>query len=144
MDVLIRMFADVIWVGFHPLLCEEVNRTEPSFPNWSRSHHLCLNWLTLSPTILLISPKVLKSKPQNFISPPLIWSNKLEQGILKGEVSLYHWPPVLLVWISIFCKWKQKLSVVIPNQSNRRSTVQWYSPFGIPRLECCPVEYSLV
>ncbi len=26
------------------------------------------------------------------------------QGILKGEVSLYHWPPVLLVWISLFCK----------------------------------------
>ncbi len=26
------------------------------------------------------------------------------QGILKGEVSLYRWPPVLLVWISLFCK----------------------------------------
>ncbi len=26
------------------------------------------------------------------------------QGILKGEVSLYHWPPVWLVWISLFCK----------------------------------------
>ncbi len=25
------------------------------------------------------------------------------QGILKGEVSLYHWPPVWLVWISLFC-----------------------------------------
>ncbi len=50
------------------------------------------------------------------------------------EVSLYCWPPVWLVWISLFCKWKQKLSVVIqliPNQSNRRSTVQW-SPFSIP------------
>jgi hypothetical protein len=26
------------------------------------------------------------------------------QGILKGEVSLYRWPPVWLVWISLFCK----------------------------------------
>ncbi len=26
------------------------------------------------------------------------------QGILKGEVSLYCWPPVWLVWISLFCK----------------------------------------
>jgi len=52
-------------------------------------------------------------------------------GILKGEVSLYHWPPVWLVWISLFCKWKQKMSVVIqliPNQSNWRSMVQWYFP----------------
>ncbi len=51
------------------------------------------------------------------------------QGILKGEVSLFHWPPVWLVWISLFCKQKQKLSVVIqliPNQSNRRSMVQRY------------------
>jgi hypothetical protein len=28
----------------------------------------------------------------------------LVQGILKGEVSLYHWPPVWLVWISQFWK----------------------------------------
>ena len=35
------------------------------------------------------------------------------QGILKGEILLYRWPPVWLVWISLFCKWKQKLSVVI-------------------------------
>ena len=26
------------------------------------------------------------------------------QGIPKGEVSLYHWPPVWLFWISLFCK----------------------------------------
>ncbi len=36
------------------------------------------------------------------------------QGILKGD---YCWPPV---WLDI------------PNQSNRRSTVQWYFPFSIP------------
>jgi len=27
----------------------------------------------------------------------------LNQGILKEDVSLYHWPPVWLVWISLFC-----------------------------------------
>ncbi len=37
----------------------------------------------------------------------------LYQGILNGEVSLYHWPPVWLVWICLFCKWKQQLSFVI-------------------------------
>ncbi len=55
----------------------------------------------------------------------------LLQGMLKWEVSLYHWPPVWLVWINLFCKQKQKMSVVIqliPNQSNRRSTIQWYFP----------------
>ncbi len=31
----------------------------------------------------------------------MLW---LKQGILKGEVSLYHWPPVCLVWISLFFK----------------------------------------
>ncbi len=49
-----------------------------------------------------------------------------DQGMLKGEVSLYHWPPIWMVWISLLCKLKQKLSVVIqliPNKSNRRSTV---------------------
>jgi hypothetical protein len=33
------------------------------------------------------------------------WSDgRTDQGILNGEVSLYHWPPVWLVWISLFCK----------------------------------------
>ncbi len=30
--------------------------------------------------------------------------NELNQGILMGEVWLYHWPPVWLVWISLFGK----------------------------------------
>ncbi len=55
--------------------------------------------------------------------------------ILKGEVSLYRWPCVWLVWIHLFCKQKQKISVaiqLIPNQSNRRSMVCDTSPFSIP------------
>jgi hypothetical protein len=74
----------------------------------------------------MLSTKVCtsKSKPKWF-----------HQGILKWEVSLYHWPFVWLVWISLFCKWKQKLSVVIqliPNQSNRGQQYSDTSPFSIP------------
>jgi len=35
---------------------------------------------------------------------PIGWPGGAVQGILKGEVSLYSWPPVWLVWISLFCK----------------------------------------
>jgi hypothetical protein len=30
----------------------------------------------------------------------------LPQGILKGEVSLYHWPPVWLVWNQLYDNWQ--------------------------------------
>ncbi len=36
--------------------------------------------------------------------PTIRAKSKCEQGVLKGEVSLYCWPPVWLVWISLFCK----------------------------------------
>ncbi len=55
----------------------------------------------------------------------------LNQGILKGEVSLYCWPPVWLVWNQLSA-YRQFLFLFAkqanPNQSNRRSTVQWYFP----------------
>ncbi len=48
------------------------------------------------------NPKVfIKSASGHTVS--LNWHN-LKQGILKGEVSLYRWPPVWPVWISLFCK----------------------------------------
>ena len=31
---------------------------------------------------------------------------QLLQGILKGEVSLYHWPPVWLVWNQLYDNWQ--------------------------------------
>jgi hypothetical protein len=37
-------------------------------------------------------------------STNVVWIRTLDQGILKGEVSLYHWPPVWLVSINLFCK----------------------------------------
>jgi hypothetical protein len=30
----------------------------------------------------------------------------ITQGILKGEVSLYHWPPVWLVWNQLYDNWQ--------------------------------------
>jgi hypothetical protein len=55
----------------------------------------------------------------------------LDQGILKGEVWLYHWPPVWLVRNQLYDNW-QFLFLFgeqnNPNQSNRRSMVQWYFP----------------
>jgi len=53
------------------------------------------------------------------------------QGILKGEGSLYHWPPVWLVWNQLYDNWQFLFlfaKQTNPNQSNRRSTVQWYFP----------------
>jgi len=53
------------------------------------------------------------------------------QGILKGEVSLYHWPPVWLVWNQLYDNWQLLFlfaKQTNPNQSNRRSMVQWYFP----------------
>ncbi len=52
-------------------------------------------------------------------------------GNTKGEVSLYHWPPVWLVWKQLYDYWQFLFlfaKQTNPNQSNRRSTVQWYFP----------------
>ncbi len=45
------------------------------------------------------------------------------QGILKWEVSLYHWTPVWLVWNQLYGNWKFFFlfeNQTNPNQSNRR------------------------
>ena len=58
-----------------------------------------------------------------------------DQGILKGDVSLYHRPPVWLVWNQQYDNWQFLLifaKQTNPNRSNRRSTVLWYFPFSIP------------
>ncbi len=65
---------------------------------------------------------------------------KLVQGILKGEVSLYHWPPVWLFWnqlfqCAIFCVYLQNRVI----QTSHRGG-QWYSDtslFSIPWLVQC-------
>ncbi len=57
------------------------------------------------------------------------------QRILKGEVSLYCCPPVWVVWNQLYDNWQFLFLVgkqTNPNQSNRRSMVQWYFHFSIP------------
>ncbi len=71
------------------------------------------------------------------------------QGILKGEVSLYHWPPVWLVWNQLYDKWQILFLFAKhtnPNQSNRRSMVLWYFPLKysllwLPFYCCCGYYY---
>jgi hypothetical protein len=61
----------------------------------------------------------------------ILYSGKLEQEILKGEVSLYRRPPAWLVWNQLYEYWQFLFlfaKQTNPNQSNRRSTVQWYFP----------------
>ncbi len=53
------------------------------------------------------------------------------QVIQKGEVSLYHWTPLWLVWNQLYDKWQYLFlfaTWTTPNQSNTRSRVQWYFP----------------
>ncbi len=61
--------------------------------------------------------------------------NMFIQGILKVEVSLYHWPPVWLVWISLFCKENCQLSYnwFQTSQTGGQRYSDTY-PFSIP----CP------
>jgi len=65
-----------------------------------------------------------------------ISSFRLGLGILKGEVSLYHWPPVWLVWNRLYDYWQFLFLFAKETNPNRRSTVEWYFPFSIPWLGC--------
>ncbi len=54
--------------------------------------------------------------------------SSLAQGILKVEESLYHWPPVWLVWNQLYDNWQFLFlyaKQTNPNQSNRWSMVRW-------------------
>ncbi len=58
-------------------------------------------------------------------------SDGFDQGILKWEVSLYCWPPVWLGWSLLYDNWQFLFlfaKQTNPNQSNRRSMVQWHFP----------------
>jgi hypothetical protein len=55
----------------------------------------------------------------------------LNQGILKGKVSLYCWPPIWQVWNQLYDNWQILFlfaKLTNPKRSNRRLTVQWYFP----------------
>ncbi len=48
--------------------------------------------------------------------------NKVGQGILKGEVSLYCWPPVRLIWNQLYDNWQ--LLFLFAKQSNSKPVKQ--------------------
>jgi len=88
-----------------------------SLHKWSTSWTLCLIRKEIFPSVKRASL--------------LAQKRKLQQGILKGEVSLYCWPPVWLVWNQLYEYWQFSFLFAKQtnlNQSNRRSTVQWYFP----------------
>ncbi len=61
-----------------------------------------------------------------------------EQGILKGEVSLYHWPPVWLVWNQVNDNWQFLFYLQNRLIQTSQTGGQWYSdtpPFSIPCFE---------
>jgi hypothetical protein len=69
------------------------------------------------------------------------------QGILKGEVSQYHWPPVWLVWNQLYDCW-QFLFFYFQNRLIQTSQTggQQYSdtsPFSIPWLKLTGINVSL-
>jgi len=62
----------------------------------------------------------------------------LQQGILKGEASLYHWPPVWLVWNQLYDYWQFLFFFAKQTNPNQSTGGQWYSdtsPFSIPWLQ---------
>ncbi len=66
------------------------------------------------------------------------WIQWLEQGILKGEVSMYSWPPVWLVWNQLydycnFCFYLQNRLLQTNQTGGQRYSDT--SPFSIPWLE---------
>jgi hypothetical protein len=63
---------------------------------------------------------------------PVWWTN---QEILKGEISLYRWPPVWLVWNQLYDNWQYLCFFAKWTNPNSQTGDQWYSdtsPFSIP------------
>jgi hypothetical protein len=67
----------------------------------------------------------------SFNENEMLWKWLPKQGMLKGEVLLYSWPPVWLVWNQLYDNWQILFlfaKQTNPDQSNRRSMVHWYFP----------------
>jgi hypothetical protein len=83
--------------------------------------------------------------PQTLDQLKLLHSGSLLLGILKGEVSLYHWPPAWLVWNQLYDSWQFLFLFAkqsIPNQTGG----QWYSdtsPFSIPWFNYLRLYHSI-
>jgi len=55
------------------------------------------------------------------------YTKMIVQGIRKGKVSLYHWPPVWLVWNQLYDN-RQFLFLFSKQANPNQSIVQWYFP----------------
>jgi hypothetical protein len=82
---------------------------------------------------------------------PILMHLWFQNGILKGEVSLYCWPTVWLVWNQLYDYWQFWFlfaKQTNPSQSNRRSMVQWYSSLVFPcfsmELVCSKIRIYIV
>ncbi len=65
-----------------------------------------------------------------------------EQGILKGEASLYHWPPVWLVWNQLYDNWQlllYLLNILIQTSQTGGQRYSDTSPRSIPLFGCLGV-----
>ncbi len=89
-------------------------------------------------TLAFCSASVTKKKVLTFALVPLaparsllkVSINSLSRNT-RGEVSMYYWPPVWLVWNRLYDNWQFLFlftKQTKPNHSNRRWTVQWYFP----------------
>jgi len=51
----------------------------------------------------------------------------LNQGILKGEVSLYGWPPVWLAWNQLYDNWQFLFLFAKQAVQTGQTAGQWYT-----------------
>ncbi len=98
-----------------------------SLPWDGRSRTSCSGWRTDFKILTLLPRFWRSSNISRSVCPQPLGS----QGILKGEVSRYCWPPVWLVWNQLYNNWQFLFlfsKQTNPNRSNRRSTVQLNLP----------------
>ncbi len=104
--------------------------SKPSWTKACRSNVFCLKYVEPLRWFVFHRVKICSHCVQKGVT------KTVKPGDTKGELSLYCWPPVWLVWNQLYDYWQFLFlfaKQTNPNQSNRRSTVQWYFP----------LEYSL-
>ncbi len=117
--------SDVILAQLACPLSDAISCLHSGITNLSLYKH----WSHHSAAFILAGLEFPMEHPNLLFHP--IFKTWWNQGILKGEVSLYHWPPVWLVWNQLYDYWQFLFlfsKQTNPNQSNRRSIVQWYFP----------------
>jgi hypothetical protein len=125
-----KSFYQPTSIIFHPSL---------KFMNRTREEHLQCSTIAYVLSLTLTHNKFTSESFVRVKHSSLLYQIVLQfaQGILKGEVSLFHWPPVWLVWNQLYDNWNFLIlfaKQTTPNQWNRRSMVQWYFPLVFPDL----------